>query len=229
MRERYSPARRTTCSGSGDCAPRTRASASPRWPAPSGRCRSCSSARPSRWARELPGRAAHRHGRRRRAGGDLHRRPRARVPQRRRGLRPAPGRGAGLRHAGGGLRRPGPARGARRPGRAERDRRPRRARARRRGAARGPPPRPPAWSWADAARATWTVYHEALSAPASRLTAPASAHRGGRSPNGGSSRRRRLSPGARSPDRRRQPQTWRRRSRCAPARRARRRWRGSSR
>jgi glycosyltransferase involved in cell wall biosynthesis len=47
-----------------------------------------------------------------------------------------------------------------------------------------PAPAPPDWSWADAARATWTVYHEALSAPASRLR-PGLRHAGGRSPNGG--------------------------------------------
>jgi glycosyltransferase involved in cell wall biosynthesis len=47
-----------------------------------------------------------------------------------------------------------------------------------------PAPAPPDWSWADAARATWTVYHEALSAPASRHR-PRLRHAGGRSPNGG--------------------------------------------
>jgi glycosyltransferase involved in cell wall biosynthesis len=47
-----------------------------------------------------------------------------------------------------------------------------------------PAPAPPDWSWADAARATWTVYHEALSAPPSRLR-PSFRHSGGRSPKGG--------------------------------------------
>ena len=47
-----------------------------------------------------------------------------------------------------------------------------------------PAPAPPDWSWADAARATWTVYHEALSAPASRHQ-PRLRHAGGRSPSGG--------------------------------------------
>ncbi|MGI9183946.1 MAG: glycosyltransferase [Solirubrobacteraceae bacterium] len=47
-----------------------------------------------------------------------------------------------------------------------------------------PAPAPPDWSWADAARATWTVYHEALSAPASRHR-PRLRHAGGRNPTGG--------------------------------------------
>ena len=94
---------------------RTRASGSRRSPGPSARCRSCSSGQAGRWAHELPGVHADRRRRRRRAGGDLHGRPRARVPVRRRGLRAAAGRGAGLRHAGRRLRRAGAARGARRP------------------------------------------------------------------------------------------------------------------
>ena len=68
----------------------------------------------ARWATELPGVTLTGDGHRRRAGRDLHRRPRARVPQRRRGLRAAAGRGAGVRDAGGGVRRAGTARGARR-------------------------------------------------------------------------------------------------------------------
>ena len=69
----------------------------------------------AQWARELPGVRADRRGQRRRARRDLHRRPRARVPERRRGLRAASGRGARVRDPGRGLRRPRPAGGSRRP------------------------------------------------------------------------------------------------------------------
>ncbi len=59
-------------------------------------------------------RSADRRGRRRRPGRDLHRRPCARLPERRRGLRAAAGRGARVRHAGRRMRSPGAARGPQR-------------------------------------------------------------------------------------------------------------------
>ena len=111
------------------------------------------------WAHELPGVTLTGPRLRRRPRRDLHRRARARLPVRRRGLRAADGRGAGLRHAG---RRVATSRSlrevlgdratfvdARRPRGPARRRRGRDA-ARRRA--------PPAWTWADAARATWDVW-----------------------------------------------------------------------
>jgi glycosyltransferase involved in cell wall biosynthesis len=59
-------------------------------------------------------------------------------------------------------------------------------------ALRRPAPAPPAWTWSDAARATWQVYLDAMSA---RTPGPGGRwrvlrHAGARSPNGGESRRR---------------------------------------
>ena len=103
------------------------------------------------------------------------RRPRARVPQRRRGLRAAADRGARVRHAGGGVRRPGAARGARRDGAAfGRGRRSRRPDRDRRVAAPARAAAGPAWTWGDAAVATWDVYARRGQRPAA-LARPASA------------------------------------------------------
>jgi glycosyltransferase involved in cell wall biosynthesis len=55
-----------------------------------------------------------------------------------------------------------------------------------------PAPAPPAWTWSDAAAATWDVYEQALTAPTftRRLGRHRASHGGGRSPNAGDRRRR---------------------------------------
>jgi glycosyltransferase involved in cell wall biosynthesis len=57
-----------------------------------------------------------------------------------------------------------------------------------------PAPAPPAWTWSDAAAATWDVYEQALAPPPSSRGEQArrarAAHSGARSPNGGGRRRR---------------------------------------
>ena len=107
-------------------------------------------------------------GHRRRARRALQRRARARVPLRRRGLRPADGRGARVRHAGRRLR--GAGRCARSSATAPRSSRSATWRACSRPPRRAtrPAPAPPAWTWTDAARSTWATYAAACAQPALR-------------------------------------------------------------
>ncbi len=129
----------------------------------------------------------HRSGLRRRPRGDLHRRPRARVPERRGRLRAAADRSARLRHAGGGVRRARAARGARGPsGLAARSTTWTGWFSDGRIASAVPRPQPPGWTWSDAAAATWEVYASRCQGPgplARRAAAPGD-RRGGVAPAG---------------------------------------------